>query len=404
MNKIFLSGILALSFFVSVPAVFAQSGDVDPLGTQGNICTNLSYDLRLASKDSLTNGQVSDLQLFLQSKGYLNSDPTGYFGLLTQGAVIKYQNAKSILPAYGFVGSITRGKINSESCGNNSNSINSNINQSTNQVSITNQSTSPVFKGISLNKNTFKQGEKVTVTLDRSGNFKAENLYFVYLKNRSEQVLGNNNPSRPITYSAIEFRKTGLGYPTFTFTIPRDTSNEKGGSSFNPGTYYLEVDYTDSNANVITSITSDSFKVTKSNRIIKNENEVNSSNDSNNAEKKAQEISINANYSVVGSNDEYKNFKLNLSGSSYSNPVKWWKLNFSCPSNISEVNAKVAGNICGGEDYQLGDVGGAGDIFLPFSVLSTDENNAILNIRIRAIGNDGNVMDDTNYAINVNKG
>src|SRR3989338_1248270 len=61
---------------------------------EGSGCVSLTYKLgRRAgpnftpSRDSHTNGEVSLLQDFLQSQGYLHSETTGYFGLLTFGAV-----------------------------------------------------------------------------------------------------------------------------------------------------------------------------------------------------------------------------------------------------------------------------------------------------------------------------
>ncbi len=79
--------------------------------SNSNICIALSNNLSYRSRDSYTNGEVSALQDFLQSKGYLNSEPTGYFGLLTLQAVKKFQMANGIAPAEGFVGPATRSKL-----------------------------------------------------------------------------------------------------------------------------------------------------------------------------------------------------------------------------------------------------------------------------------------------------
>lgn len=96
----------------------AETGDRDPLGnSSGKVCIKaLTYDMRVASRDITTANQVSDLQLFLQAKGYLNSEPTGYFGLMTFAAIQSYQAANGITPVSGFVGPITRGKINASGC------------------------------------------------------------------------------------------------------------------------------------------------------------------------------------------------------------------------------------------------------------------------------------------------
>src|ERR1035437_9775003 len=69
-----------------------------------SIDTNLSFGSR---------GQaVTDLQNLLISKGFLNTQASGGFYLLTKQAVIAYQTSLR-LPATGFVGPMTRQKINS---------------------------------------------------------------------------------------------------------------------------------------------------------------------------------------------------------------------------------------------------------------------------------------------------
>lgn len=84
-------------------------------GSAVSSCVELTNNLTYRSRDTLTNGEVSVLQDFLQSKGYLNSEPSGFFGILTLGAVKKFQSNNGISPT-GFVGSITRAKIKSLSC------------------------------------------------------------------------------------------------------------------------------------------------------------------------------------------------------------------------------------------------------------------------------------------------
>jgi hypothetical protein len=61
----------------------------------------------------MRNSDVLLLQKRLVKEGFATFTPTGYFGLLTQLAVIKYQKAKGITPSVGFVGKITRESLNS---------------------------------------------------------------------------------------------------------------------------------------------------------------------------------------------------------------------------------------------------------------------------------------------------
>lgn len=117
--------VLPLSMFVLGVSITTTSAatisDVDPLSINGAACMNLTHDLTLASRDAATDGQVSDLQFFLQATGYLNFEPTGYFGQLTATAVSEYQEDNSIAPASGVVGPLTRSAMNAHSCGKTTN-------------------------------------------------------------------------------------------------------------------------------------------------------------------------------------------------------------------------------------------------------------------------------------------
>src|ERR1700722_8428624 len=80
-----------------MPALsFAQvQGDINP--NPAPSCIFLTHDLLYRSRDASTGGDVSTLQDFLEAQGYLHSDPTGYFGLQTQAAVVSFQEASGIL-------------------------------------------------------------------------------------------------------------------------------------------------------------------------------------------------------------------------------------------------------------------------------------------------------------------
>jgi peptidoglycan hydrolase-like protein with peptidoglycan-binding domain len=55
---------------------------------------------------------VMELQKLLVSKGYLIAVPTGYFGPMTMIALQKFQAASGIVPASGYLGPLTRAKLN----------------------------------------------------------------------------------------------------------------------------------------------------------------------------------------------------------------------------------------------------------------------------------------------------
>ncbi len=76
---------------------------------------SIQNNLRYRMTDVQTGGEVSALQDLLQSEGYLNSNPSGFFGLMTLAAVKKFQAAHSISPT-GYVGPLTRAWIESASC------------------------------------------------------------------------------------------------------------------------------------------------------------------------------------------------------------------------------------------------------------------------------------------------
>jgi hypothetical protein len=78
-------------------------------------CVHLVHELTYRSRDIYTNGDVSALQDFLQANNYLNSEPTGYFGLLTTQAVKNFQIANGI-NSTGYVGPLTKARIQALSC------------------------------------------------------------------------------------------------------------------------------------------------------------------------------------------------------------------------------------------------------------------------------------------------
>lgn len=121
--KFFLVTVLALSF-ATVNAesntTSVSNGDIDPEG--GSACLDLTMSLRYKDNDAKTNGQISQLQDFLVSQGYMTGNPTGYFGLVTFGAVKKFQSQYGFSPT-GFVGTLTRGKVKDITCNGNGGTI-----------------------------------------------------------------------------------------------------------------------------------------------------------------------------------------------------------------------------------------------------------------------------------------
>ncbi|MEN9649756.1 MAG: hypothetical protein RL094_723 [Candidatus Parcubacteria bacterium] len=102
---------------VSTPTAPAQvtafPADIDDRTTSS--CVELTQSLRYRDTDASTRQSVSLLQDFLQSKGYFDQEPTGFFGQMTVAAVKRFQLASSIQPT-GFVGELTRKAVQRASC------------------------------------------------------------------------------------------------------------------------------------------------------------------------------------------------------------------------------------------------------------------------------------------------
>lgn len=83
----------------------------------GDNCLDLTSDLRQGYRDSVNIKNIYNLQAYLKSKGYLNSNPTGFFGSLTLKAVKNFQKDNAIRNT-GLVGPLTRDFIKKQTCVN----------------------------------------------------------------------------------------------------------------------------------------------------------------------------------------------------------------------------------------------------------------------------------------------
>ena len=113
--KKYILGLFTIGFIIAPLFSFAQVEYPDP-GPSTTNCVYINNNLRYRDMDIYKSNEVSELQDFLQTKGYLNNEPTGYFGLLTLSAVRSFQMANNI-SATGYVGPVTRAKIQALTCG-----------------------------------------------------------------------------------------------------------------------------------------------------------------------------------------------------------------------------------------------------------------------------------------------
>ncbi len=112
--------LLLLLTLTTLNLSYAQVSDTDD--AEEMECITLSYSMRLSSRDSNTNNEVSKLQVFLSQANYLDSDPTGYYGNATRKAVRAFQQDNRLVVT-GTIGVVTRAKIKSVSCASNNNPV-----------------------------------------------------------------------------------------------------------------------------------------------------------------------------------------------------------------------------------------------------------------------------------------
>ncbi len=111
--KKYIVSVLLLSAGFSFAS--AQTADVDT--SSDNSCAIITSNLRYLSRDANGSTDVSILQDFLSTRGYLKSQPTGFFGSATRRAVIAFQNDNGLRATPpGYVGPGTRAKIKEIDC------------------------------------------------------------------------------------------------------------------------------------------------------------------------------------------------------------------------------------------------------------------------------------------------
>lgn len=163
--------------------VKAEVSDFAPTGAAlEDICVDLPSNFGYRSSDQGTVGSVSRIQDFLISKGYLNSESTGYFGGMTLKAVKNYQLDKGF-GATGYVGPYTRAAIKNDSCSYSTEPVPNNPTTSTTNTSNIGSAVTGVVTGRVLNA----EGKSATLAFLKCGN-KVTNDYVSYSPNQSGDV------------------------------------------------------------------------------------------------------------------------------------------------------------------------------------------------------------------------
>jgi len=155
-----LSAAVLLSL-VAAPVSFGGHVSV----ADASACTIISSNVKLGSKDSGSTGPVHQLQSFLIANGYLSANATGYFGTLTQAAVLKYQGATGLVSnPPGYVGIKTRTMIQNMTCGSSGSTGYQVPTQSTTQTS--GQATLGQTTGqVSTGGTTYNSGGQATIDM-----------------------------------------------------------------------------------------------------------------------------------------------------------------------------------------------------------------------------------------------
>ena len=107
-----------VSTVVSTPSVVSNTSgtQIDLPDAGSNQCANLTRSFGYGTRDYGTSTDVSVLQDFLNSNGYLATNPTGFFGRATLAAVKAFQTSQGISPT-GYIGAYTRAAIARVDCG-----------------------------------------------------------------------------------------------------------------------------------------------------------------------------------------------------------------------------------------------------------------------------------------------
>ncbi|MDD5056051.1 MAG: PKD domain-containing protein [Candidatus Peribacteraceae bacterium] len=113
LSRLLIVTLMAGPVMASAATLDDYEGDIDT--EDQSECLVLTKDLRLRSRDAKTEGEVSLLQDFLNTRGYLKAEPTGFFSVSTFAAVKAFQKEMKLRPT-GFVSVLTRKAIEKVSC------------------------------------------------------------------------------------------------------------------------------------------------------------------------------------------------------------------------------------------------------------------------------------------------
>ena len=176
-----------------------------------SIDQNLKYKQR--------NSEVQELQEFLIDRGFLNGSSSGFFGLLTLRAVKAYQKSVN-LPPTGFVGLMSRNKINAEIAQDTASSTQAEINETGTITPVTSKQKT-TDKPVAVTQSVFdvcKNIEGIQTAVPSGMIANAEGSCFmqvmVIYNNQSQSSQSNTNKTEPL--------------PTCTLVAENPTTTNQG--------------------------------------------------------------------------------------------------------------------------------------------------------------------------------
>src|SRR5438067_1267799 len=116
-TKIIMSTVVALATVFGGFAVANAQVYYNVPTTYATNCVTLTYNFGYGYQDISSGGDITMLQQFLASQGYMTSSlATGYFGNITLNALQRYQREHN-LPVTGRMDDATRVAIQNQTCG-----------------------------------------------------------------------------------------------------------------------------------------------------------------------------------------------------------------------------------------------------------------------------------------------
>lgn len=192
----------------------AETADVDT--SSDNSCAIITSNLRYLTRDASGSTDVLVLQDFLNTHGYLKSQPTGFFGSATRRAVIAFQNDNNLRATPpGYVGPGTRAKIKEIDC-NDTTAVNTMPVETTSNMSVPPVTVFPAASA-TLKQSLLSATEKQTVTI--SGTASNVSSLNITIKYPNGAILVRTTPVINGAWS-----ETYEGFPNsgnYTITISR---------------------------------------------------------------------------------------------------------------------------------------------------------------------------------------